>query len=119
MGPTKVIVKGNALFDLKTGAVIKEGLPTRKEQEDYATHHYLALPVLDNAGQAWSLQGNPVYCLRGTRYETFNDEVVHLTRCRDCGGMCVNSEELTIERDCIRCTQCGHEFDARLGMMES
>jgi hypothetical protein len=31
----------------------------------------------------------------------------------------VRTEEVTVERDCIRCTQCGHEFDARLEMMES
>jgi len=24
-----------------------------------------------------------------------------------------------VERDCVRCTQCRHEFDARLQMMES
>jgi hypothetical protein len=31
----------------------------------------------------------------------------------------VPSEEGTVERDCVRCTQCRHEFDARLEMMES
>jgi hypothetical protein len=33
--------------------------------------------------------------------------------------MGIRVEEVTIERDCIRCTQCQHEFDARLEMMES
>lgn len=119
MGPTKVIVKSNALYGVKTGKLIKDGLATRKEQEDYALHHYLALPILDNAGQPWLLDGKPVYCLQETRHETSDDQVVHLTRCHDCGGMCISSDEPTVERDCIRCTECGHEFDARLEMMES
>jgi len=119
MGPTKVIVKSNALLDVQTGKLIKEGLVTRKEQEDYALHHYLVLPVVDNAGRLWSLNGKYVYCLRGSRYETSDDEVVHLARCRDCGGMGIPADEPTVERDCIRCSQCGHEFEARLEMMES
>ncbi|MFY9269382.1 MAG: hypothetical protein WAO55_06500 [Candidatus Manganitrophaceae bacterium] len=119
MGPTKVIVKGNALYDVTTGKLIQDGLATRKEQEDYAIHHYLALPTLDNAGQPWLLDDKPVYCLQESRHETSDDQVVHLTRCHDCGGMCISSDEPTVERDCIRCTQCGHEFDARLEMMES
>lgn len=119
MGPTKVIVKADALYEVKTSRLIKDGLATRREQEDYATHHYLALPVLDNAGHLWLLDGKPVYCLRGTRYETSDDQVVHLARCRDCGGMSIPSDEPTVEGECILCTQCGHEFDARLGMMES
>ena len=119
MGPTKVIVKSDSLHDVKTGKLIKAGLITRKAQEDYAMHHYLVLPVLDNSGRLWSLSGKYVYCLRGTRYETSDDEAIHVVRCRDCGGMCVVTDELTVERDCLRCTQCGHEFDARLEMMES
>jgi hypothetical protein len=119
MGPTKAIVKGDALYDVKTGRLIKNGLATPKEQENYAMHHYIVLPVLDNAGQPWLFNGEYVYCLRGTRYETSDDQAVHLARCPDCGGMCVCIDEPTVERDCIRCTQCGHEFDARLEMMES
>jgi hypothetical protein len=119
MGPTKVIAKSDSLHDVHTGELIKSGLATRRAQEEYALHHYLALPVLDNAGRPWSFNGKPVYCMRGTRYETSDDEVVHLARCRDCGGMCIPADELTVERDCIRCTQCGHEFETRLEMMES
>ncbi|MCI0529123.1 MAG: hypothetical protein L0Y56_16935 [Nitrospira sp.] len=119
MGPTKVIVRGDSLYVEKTGRLIKDGLPTRKEQEDYAMHHYIVLPVLDNAGQPWLLGGKPVYCLRGSRYETSDDEAVHLIRCPNCGGMCISADGPTVERDCIRCTQCEHEFDARLEMMES
>ncbi len=119
MGPTKVIVKCDALYDVKTDKLIKEGLATRMEQEEYAMHHYVVLPVLDNSGQPWLLDGKHVYCLRGTRYETSDDEVVHLARCPDCGGMCISTDEPTVERDCIRCTQCGHEFESRLEMMES
>ena len=119
MGPTKIIVKGDALYDAKSGKLIKESLPSRKEQNDYAAHHYIVLPVLDHAGRPWLLDGKPVYCLRGTRYETSGDEVVHLSRCTDCGGMCISVDEPTVERGCIRCAQCGHEFEARLEMMES
>jgi predicted Zn-ribbon and HTH transcriptional regulator len=119
MGPTKVIVKRHALYDVKTGTLLKAGLATQKEQEDYATHHYIVLPVADHAGQPWLLDGKPVYCLRGSRYETSDDQVVHLARCPDCGGMCISTEEVTMERDCIRCTSCGHEFESRLEMMES
>lgn len=119
MGPTKVLVKGDGLYDAKSGKLIKDGLPTRKAQEDYAAHHYITLPVLDKTGRPWSLDGQPVYCLRGSRYETADDKVAHLSRCADCGGMGIRLEEVTVERDCIRCVQCGHEFDARLEMMES
>lgn len=119
MGPTKVIVKGDGLYDVKTSRLIKGGLSTWEDQENYAMHHYIILPVVDNAGQPWLLDGKPVYCLRGARYEAANDQVVHLARCPDCGGMCVCIDEPTVERDCNRCTQCGHEFDARLEMMES
>ena len=119
MGPTKVIVKGDALHDVKSGKLIKDGLSTQNELKDYAAHHYIALPVVDNTGQPWLLDGKPVYCLHGTRYETSNDEVVHLAWCPDCGGMGIQMDEPTVERGCIRCTRCGHEFGAKLEMMES
>jgi len=119
MGPTKVVVKRDALYDVKTGGLLKAGLTTQKEREDYATHHYMVLPVLDRAGRPWLIDNKHIYCLRGSRYETSDDEVVHVTRCLDCGGMCISTEELTVERDCIRCTRCGHEFESRLEMMES
>jgi hypothetical protein len=119
MGPTKVIVKDDALYDAKTNKLIQGGLKTRKELEDYAAHHYIALPVVDNAGRLWMLDGKLVYCFRGSKFETLDEEAPHLRRCPDCGGMAVPSEESTMERDCVCCTQCGHEFDARLEMMES
>ena len=37
----------------------------------------------------------------------------------DGGGMGVRDDEPMVESDCIRCVSCGHEFDARLEMMES
>jgi hypothetical protein len=43
-GPTKVIIKKSGLFDATTGALVKDGLATRKEIEDYAAHHYIAVP---------------------------------------------------------------------------
>ncbi len=119
MGPTKVIVRGDALYDAKTGKLIKEGLATRQALEDYAAHHYIVLPEVDNHGKLWELEGRSVYCLRGVRYETLDDHQPHLARCPDCGGMGIRVQEVTVERDCLRCVQCGHEFDARLEMMES
>ena len=68
---------------------------------------------------AWLLEGKPVYCFRGSQYETLDGQRVQLARCPDCGGMGIRSDEFTVESDCIRCTSCGHEFDARLEMMET
>jgi hypothetical protein len=119
MGPTKVIVKGDALYDAQTGKLIQNGLATPEARQDYARHHYIVLPEVDRAGRPWELNGKPVYCLRGTRYETLDEHQPHLARCPDCGGMGIRTEEASIERDCIRCVGCGHELDARLEMMES
>lgn len=119
MGPIKVVVISGALYEAKTSRLIKDRLETRKEQEEYARHHCLVLPVLDNAGNSWLIDGKQVYCLDGTRYETLDHEVRHLAKCRDCGGMCISFNEPTVERNCILCTQCGHEYDVRLEMMES
>jgi len=119
MGPTKTIIKGDALYDARTGKLIMSGFSTTRAFREYAGHHYIALPQMDNSGRPWSLNGQPVYCFRGSRYETLEDVEVHVARCPDCGGMGVRTEEVTVERDCLHCTQCGHEFDARLEMMES
>jgi len=119
MGPTKVIVKGQALHEALEGKLIKDGLMSQQEIEEYVNHHYLVLPVVDKQGRPWLLDGMPVYCLRGTQYETVHDERVHLARCPDCGGMGIRDDEVAVESDCIRCTACGHEFDTRLEMMES
>ncbi len=119
MGPTKVIVKENRLYEVVGGKLIKDGFASRQALDDYVNHHYLTLPVVDNAGHSWLLDGKPVYCLRGTQYETVDHQRVHLARCLDCGGMGIRADECTVESDCIRCTACGHEFDARLEMMET
>jgi len=119
MGPTKAIIRDQALYEASTGKFIKDGFASRHEIEDYVKHHYLALPVVDNAGNAWQLDGKPIYCYRGSQYETVDDRRVHLARCPDCGGMGIRADEFVVESDCIRCTQCGHEFDARLEMMET
>jgi predicted Zn-ribbon and HTH transcriptional regulator len=119
MGPTKAVTNGTALYEAVSGKLIKDGFANRQEVEDYVNHHYLALPVTDDAGRPWLLDGKPVYCFRGSRYETVDDQRVHLARCPDCGGMGIRSDEFTVESDCIRCTACGHEFDARLEMMET
>jgi hypothetical protein len=119
MGPIKAVVKGDAIYDARTGKLIQDGLSGPKALQDYAAHHYIVLPEVDKAGRLWEVNGEPVYCLHGIRYETLNDHQPHLARCPDCGGMGIRVEEVTVERDCIRCVQCGHEFDARLQMMES
>src|SRR5437899_12169991 len=116
-GPTKVEVKGDALYDAKTGKLIQGGLTTRKELEDYAAHHYITLPVVDNAGKPWLLDGKHVYCLRGSKVETLAVEAAQLRLCPDCGVMYVTSEEGTVERVCIRFTQCRHECAAPRDMM--
>jgi hypothetical protein len=119
MGPEKVIIKADAIYAAKSGKLIQSGLSSPKALKQYADRHYIVLPETDNAGRPWELGGQPVYCLRGIRYETVDDHQAPLARCPDCGGMGLRTEEVTVERDCIRCTQCGHEFDARLEMMES
>ncbi len=119
MGPTKVIVKGDTLYDAKTGRLIQGGLADRQAMEAYAVRHYIVLPEVDKAGKQWEWEGQPVYCLRGARYESLDEQPLHLARCPDCGGMGVRIEEITVESDCIRCVACGHEFDARLEMMET
>ena len=118
MGPTKAIVKEQALYEAVSGKFIKDGFANRADIEDYVNHHYLVLPVVDNTGQPWLLDGKPVYCLRGSQYETLGDQKIQLARCPDCGGMGIRADEFTVESDCIRCTACGHEFDTRLEMME-
>jgi hypothetical protein len=119
MGPTKVIVKSGGLYDAVSGKLVKDGFANRRELEEYVNHHYLVLPAIDNAGRPWLLDGKPVYCIHGVQYETLDDQKVHLARCSNCGGMGIRSDEFTVESDCIRCTACGHEFDARLEMMET
>ncbi len=119
MGPTKVVVRDQALFEAVTGKLIQTGFSSPAEIEEYVKHHYLVLPVRDNAGNPWLLDGKPIFCLRGVLYETVDDQRVHLARCPDCGGMGIRSDEFTVESDCIRCIACGHEFDARLEMMET
>jgi len=119
MGPTKAIMKGSVIYEAKTGKLLKDGLATHEELQDYANHHYIALPVVNKAGEPWLLDGEPIYCLHGARFENLQDEVLHLARCPDCGGMGIRDDEPMVGTDCIRCVSCGHEFDARLEMMES
>lgn len=119
MGPTKAIVNGTGIYDATTGAIIKEGLLTRQAMQDYAAHHYVVLPEVDHQGRPWRWNDQPVYRLHGVRYETLDNQELHLTRCNECGGMGIRVEEVSVERDCLRCIQCGRELDARLEMMES
>lgn len=119
MGPTKAIVKGTAIHDATTGKILKDGLSTREAMQDYAAHHYIVLPEVDHQGRLWELNGQPVYCFHGVRYETLDNQTIHLARCNGCGGMGIRVEEVSVDRDCLRCIQCGQELDARLEMMES
>jgi len=119
MGPTKAVVKGNAIYEAVSGKLVKEGFTGHQDIKDYVDHHYLVLPVVDKKCRPWLLDGKPVYCLRGTQYETVDDRKVHLARCPDCGGMGIRADEVAVGSDVIRCTACGHEFDARLEMMET
>lgn len=119
MGPTKTIVQGHALYKALEGTLIKGGFTNQQDLESYVNQHYLVLPVIDNEGRPWLLDGKLVYCLRGTQYETVHDERVQLARCPDCGGMGIRTDESVVESDCIHCTACGHEFDTRLEMMET
>ena len=58
MGPTKVIVKEYGLYEVKSGKLVKGELKTPKAQRDYAARHYISLPVLDDSGKAWELEGD-------------------------------------------------------------
>ncbi len=119
MGPTKAVIKDGGIYDAKTGKFIKDGLTSHEAIQNYASHHYIVLPVVDKACQPWMLDDHPIFCLQGTRYENLQDEVLHLARCPDCGGMGIRDDEPTVGSDCIRCVSCDHEFDTRLEMMES
>ena len=119
MGPTKAIVKDHALYEAATGKLIRDGFTSRSETEQYVKGHYLVLPVVDDQGRPWMLDGNLIYCLRGSCYETVHDQRLHLARCPDCGGMGIRDDGFVVDSDCIRCTACGHEFDTRLEMMET
>ena len=70
MGPTKAIIKDQALYEAATGKCIKDGFASRRDIEDYVNHHYLALPVVDNAGNAWRRHGTSSR-LRGQRNESY------------------------------------------------
>jgi hypothetical protein len=86
MGPTEAIVNGNMRHEAVSGKLIKDGFASLRELEDYVNLHDLSLPVIDNAGRFWLFDSTPVYCFRGTQYETVDDQRVHLARCPDCGG---------------------------------
>ena len=119
MRPTKAVLKENALYEAASGKLIRDQFENRRAIDDCVKRHYLVLPVVDNAGMPWLLDGHPIYCLHGSRYESLDDQQVHLARCPDCGGVGIRDDELAVESDCIRCVACGHEFDTRLEIMEN
>ncbi len=76
MGPNKAVVKGDAIYDARTGKLIQDGLSNEHVLADYASHHYLALPEVDKAGQPWTLNGQPVYCIRGCQFAKISQETL-------------------------------------------
>ena len=74
MGPTKAIVKQQALYDAVSGKLIQNGFESQQAMEDYVRQHYIVMPVRDHAGNPWQLDGKPVYCLHGVQYETVDDQ---------------------------------------------
>ncbi len=82
--------------------MIKDGFTNRQDMEEYVSRHYLTLPVVDQQGRPWLLDGKPVYCLYGTQYETMNDARVHLVRCPDCGGMGNHESNESLELGIVR-----------------
>jgi hypothetical protein len=113
------MIKGHGLYEARSGKLIMDGFTSRAEIERYVKQHYVVLPVVDDHGSPWMLDGSLIYCLGGSRYETVDDQRLQLARCLDCGGMGIRDDVFVVESDGIRCTACGHEFDARLEMMET
>ena len=60
---------------------------------------------------AWLFDEMPVYCLRGTQYETVQDERVYLN-VRIVEAMEIQDDDVAMESDCIRGMASGHEFDS-------
>ena len=64
MGPTKAIVKGLALHEAVSGKLIQDGFANRQAVEEYVKHHYIAVPVLDNAGNHGSwMESRSIACM--------------------------------------------------------
>ena len=53
MGPTKAVVKQQALYHAVSGKLIHSGFPSYRALADYVKQHYIVLPVHDNAGRPW------------------------------------------------------------------
>ncbi len=119
MGPTKIVLKEDDIYEGKSGKLFRDMLSTLDALRDYAPHYYIALPMEHKGATLGLLNEKPVYCFRESRLETLDDEVVYLYRCTDWGGMGINIEGPAVERDCIQCTQCEKEFHAGLEIMES
>ena len=87
MGPTKAIVKENALYEAVSGKLIQAGFGSRREIDEHVKHHYLRCRSSTMPAMPGRADGKPIYCLHGVQYETLDDQKVHLARCPDCGGM--------------------------------
>jgi hypothetical protein len=118
MGPTKAIVKANTLYEAASGKLIKDGFCEQSATSKTMSSITISpFPWWTIAGNPWLLEGKPVYCFRGSQYETLDDQRVQLARCPDCGG---NGHPIGRIYGGVRlhsaCVSCGHEFDARLEM---
>ena len=74
---------------------------------------------MDADDKPWMLDGKLIYRLYGVTDETVDHERVTLSRCNDCGGMGVSSDEPNVESGCSQWTACGQECSVRLEMMKS
>ena len=43
MGPTKAVVKEHAIYEAKTGTLLKDGFANHDEVTHYVNHHYIVL----------------------------------------------------------------------------
>ncbi|MBK9113036.1 MAG: hypothetical protein IPM88_15590 [Nitrospira sp.] len=62
---TKAIVHDSRSTEAVSGKLIRDGFTSQQAMEDYVRQHYIVMPVRDNAGQPWQLDGKPVYCPHG------------------------------------------------------
>ena len=58
MGPTKAVVRGDGLFEARSGKLIYRQVSTGPELAEYAGRHYVVLPEVDKAGEPWELDGS-------------------------------------------------------------
>lgn len=77
MGPNKAIVRGDAIYDARTGRLIQDGLTNEHVLTDYASHHYLVLPEVARQDSHGCSMVNPCTAFKalGTRRWTNIDRI--------------------------------------------